>query len=129
MSMVSRSYINFDLSIERAGNTYRARVLRSRAGEGSVEFELPFSELELENLFLKLGQPRRTLSRKIHGSDSPEMVAAKQFGAKLFAAVFQGDIYASLRTSLDQARAENHGLRILLRLSPELANLPLGIPV
>jgi WD40 repeat protein/tetratricopeptide (TPR) repeat protein len=122
--MISRSYINFDLSIERDGDTYRAHVLQSCAGEGNVEFSLPFSTVELENFTLKIGHSRRGVGRKARGSDSPELSAAKEFGARLFAAVFQGDVYACLRTSMDKARAQGVGLRFLLRLPPELINLP-----
>jgi formylglycine-generating enzyme required for sulfatase activity len=122
--MSNRSYLNFDISIERAGEFYRARVLQSCAGEGSIEFELPFSEYELENFILKMGHARRSTRRKIRGSDSPEMAAAKQFGGKLFGAVFQGDVYACLRASLDEARSQDQGVRVLLRLAPDLADIP-----
>ena len=55
------SYQDFDLLIEpgRPGS-YRARVLRSPAGEcAPVQFTLRFSEPELGNLALKLGQGHR----------------------------------------------------------------------
>jgi len=122
--MTNRSYLNFDISIERAGEHYRAHVTESCAGEGSVEFELPFSEFELENFILKMGHARRSTGRTIRGSDSPEMAAAKQFGGKLFGAVFQGDVYACLRASLDEARSQGQGVRVLLRLDPGLADIP-----
>jgi sugar lactone lactonase YvrE len=119
--MVSRSYINFDLSIERYADNYLAHVLQSCAGEGSVEFELPFSALELENFILKMGQARRASGR---GADSPEWVAAREFGTKLFGAVFQGDVYTCLGASLAEAQTRQQGLRLLLRLPPELTHLP-----
>lgn len=55
------SYQDFDLLIEPGPpGSYRARVLRSPAGEcAPVQFTLPFSKPELENLVLKLGQGRR----------------------------------------------------------------------
>jgi hypothetical protein len=55
------SYQDFDLLIEPGpAGSYRARVLRSPAGEcAPVQFTLPFSEPELENLVLNLGQGRR----------------------------------------------------------------------
>jgi nucleoside phosphorylase len=118
------SYINFDLAIERAGDHYRAHVLQSFAGEGSVEFELPFSALELENFILKIGHARRGSWRSGRGSDSSEMAAAKKFGAKLFGAVFQGDVYTCLLASMQEARTNKQGVRVLLRLPPELTNLP-----
>lgn len=56
------SYQDFDLLIEPglSEGSYRARVLRSPAGESaSLQFTLPFSHLELENFVLKIGQGRR----------------------------------------------------------------------
>jgi formylglycine-generating enzyme required for sulfatase activity len=122
--MTSRSFTNFDLSIERDGDHYRAHVLQSCIGEGSVKFELPFSALELENFILKMGHARRGMGRNARSSDSPELSAAKEFGAKLFGAVFQGDVYACLRASLEEAQTHEQGVRVLLRLPPELTNLP-----
>lgn len=116
-------YLDFDLLIERLGERYRARVIQSPAGQASSEFVLPFSDLEIENLMLRVGRPRRTVVRKV---ESPEMQAAKTFGAKLYDAVFTGDMRAVLRSSLDAATRENKGLRLRLRLAetPELADLP-----
>jgi formylglycine-generating enzyme required for sulfatase activity len=122
--MSSRNYINFDLSIERDQDRYRARVLQSCAGEGQIAFDLPFSSLELENLTLRMGHSRRGTGRSGRGSDSAELTAAKEFGAKLFGSVFQGDVYACLRASLEEAEAREQGVRVLLRLPPDLANLP-----
>ena len=55
------SYQDFDLLIEPGPpGSYRARVLRSPAGNAApVQFTLPFSKPELENLVLNLGQRRR----------------------------------------------------------------------
>jgi hypothetical protein len=58
--------------------------------------------------------------------ESPEMQAAKEFGSKLYKAVFSDEVQSALRSSLDQARAQNSGLRIRLRLNdaPELVDIP-----
>jgi len=58
--------------------------------------------------------------------DSPEIEAAKQFGARLFDSVFADEVRACLRSSLDEASNQGKGLRIRLRLTdaPELADLP-----
>jgi hypothetical protein len=53
------SYEDLDLLIEPglSQGSYRARVLRSPAGESAVtQFTLPFSDLELENFVLRIGQ-------------------------------------------------------------------------
>lgn len=71
--MTTKTYQDFDLLIEKAGDHYRARVVAAPGGQASVEFAWPFSELEVENLVLRLGQTRRGVRRL----DSPEMASVK----------------------------------------------------
>jgi hypothetical protein len=121
--MEGNKYLDFDLSIERlAENTYRARVLASPAGLAKTDFILPLSPLEIENFVLRVGRMRRTVRR----IESPEMQAAKDFGSKLYKAVFSDEVQSALRSSLDQARTQDSGLRIRLRLNdaPELVDIP-----
>ena len=118
------TYHDFDLLIEPGPpGSYRARVLRSPAGEsGPVQFMLPFSELELENFVLKVSQgPRRT-----RGAGRPESAPLKEFGGKLYEAVFQGELRDVLQSSLSRTRVQRAGMRLRLRLAdtPELAELP-----
>ena len=114
-------YRDFDLLIERSGQGYRAQVLESPAGQATAEFALPFSDLELENVLLRLGRPVRAVRRL----DSTEMATAKTFGSALFNAVFSADVRACLRSSVDEAKRENAGIRVRLRLAdPALADLP-----
>jgi hypothetical protein len=114
-------YRDFDLLIERSGQGYRAQVLESPAGQATADFTLPFSDLELENMLLRLGRPVRAVRRL----DSSEMATAKTFGAALFNAVFSADLRACLRSSVDEARRDNAGIRVRLRLAdPALADLP-----
>ena len=114
-------YRDFDLLIDRAGDAYRAQVLNSPAGQGKVEFRLPFSDLELENWLLRLGRPRATVRRL----ESTEMSTAKALGGALFNAVFDGDVRGCLRSSMDETKREGVGLRIRLRLADaSLADLP-----
>lgn len=118
-------YLNFDLTIEPSSSGpphYRARSASLAAGEASAEFTLPFSEQDLEILFLRLGRPRRS----VRAIGSPEMQAAQTFGCRLFTTVFSGQVQSALASSLSLARQQGQGLRIRLRLSnaPELADLP-----
>ncbi|MGE5141353.1 MAG: CHAT domain-containing protein, partial [Rudaea sp.] len=115
-------YVDFDLEIERTADGYHAQVVDSPAGQASLDWKLPFSDLELENFLLKLGGARRTVRR----IDSPEMEAAKTFGSRLFDAVFTGDLKSALNTSQSLADQEGNALRIRLRLkdAPELEDLP-----
>jgi CHAT domain/TIR domain len=118
------SYQDFDLLIEPGSlGSYRARVLRSPAGESApVRFTLPFSEVELENFVLKVGLGRR----RTRGLGRPESAPMKDFGGELYGAVFQGELRDALQRSLSLAHAQQAGLRLRLRLAdtPELAELP-----
>jgi hypothetical protein len=92
------SYQDFDLLIEPGPpGSYRARVLRSPGGEcAPVQFTLPFSGLELENFVLKVGQGRR----RTRGPGRPESAPLKDFGGKLYGAVFQDELRDALQRSL-----------------------------
>ena len=117
------NYLDFDMQIERVGPKYRARVTESPVGvAASKPFSMPFSELELENFFLKIGLTQRNVRRV----ETPEMDAAKKFGARLFETVFEGHVQSRLMSSIDMARNKGAGLRIRLRLTdvPKLAGLP-----
>ena len=86
-----------------------------------MQFTLPFSELELENFVLKVSRGRRT-----RGPGRPESAPLKDFGGKLYGAVFQDELRDALQRSLSLTRAQQAGLRLRLRLAdtPELAELP-----
>jgi hypothetical protein len=116
-------YLDFELKVERQGDHYTARVLKSPVGEASSTFILPFSEDRLENLILKIGRLRTTT----RGFSSTEMEAARELGGKLFETVFSNEVRACLRSSLNEVRNQDGiGLRLKLRLQEvaELANLP-----
>lgn len=117
-----QKYLDFDLEILPQGAQYRAHVLASPGGQGMTEFALPFDDLTIENLLLKMGYVRR-LTR---GPDAKKIDAAKKFGGALYSAVFAGDVGRCWHTSLLDAEQQSIGLRLRLRLnqSPELADLP-----
>ncbi len=113
------TYEDFDLSLERTAGGFVARVLE--APGGPVPFQLPFSEVRLENFLLRLGRTRRVVRRV----ESTEMQAAKAFGSALFGAVFSGEVDTAFHARLEEVRARGMGLRIRLHLAdPELADLP-----
>lgn len=117
------NYLDFDLLIERAGNSYRAKVVKSPDGESAYrKFSMPFSEIELENLLLKICRSRRGVRRV----DSPDMNAAKKLGSRLYETVFEGQVQTLLDSGIVTAREQGAGLRLRLRLTdaPQLANLP-----
>jgi hypothetical protein len=101
--MAERAFFDLDLLIDRYGDGYRARVLRSPAGDGqTLTFDRPFGDLELENFLLKMGRSRGR-TRRI---ESAPVTAAKQFGGRLFSAVFTGQVRECLRRSVDHAHDE-----------------------
>lgn len=114
---------DLDLLLTRAENGFTARVIHSPVGEGqSTEFGVLFSDLELENLQLRIAAGRARTRRVEAGP----VADAKRFGAVLFDAIFSGATHECLRRSQDRARELQANLRIRLRISdcPELANLP-----
>ena len=88
-------YLDLDLLIERRDDHYRARVIDSPAGQASGEFELPFSPLELENFFLRIGQPR-TVRRQVRLGAPAYQNIVQEFGGKLYQAVFNDEMRAVL---------------------------------
>ncbi len=119
--MSARVYLDFDLQIDELNaSTYRVRVLNSPAGQAETTFALPFSEQDLEIFFLRIGRPRRGM----RSLNSPEMNEARNFGSKLYKAVFQDALQACLLRSIDKTEQQNAGLRLRLRLPPSLMDLP-----
>jgi len=120
--MAPLTYFNFDLTFESSADGYAVRVTDSPAGQASAPFVFPFNELELENFLLRLGQ-RSSGTRR---ADSPEMELSKQFGGRLFDALFDDDVRAALRSSISASERQGTGLRVRLRFgsAPELADIP-----
>jgi hypothetical protein len=116
------THANFDLLFSKVDDkTYHVRVIGSSAGSASAQFTNPFSDLELENLKLRLGQSRRSM-RRIH---APQLAPARAFGERLFDTVFAEGVRDRYHASFGQVTAER-GLRIRLRLTdvPEIACWP-----
>jgi len=114
-------YFNFDLIIERAGKKYQARVIDSPAGHAFEKFNLPFSNLELENFVLRMGKSRVGARRL----NSNQMETAKQMGGLLFQAIFRETINTCFQRSKDIARDQEKGIRVRLRIDvPEFHCFP-----
>lgn len=114
-------YCELKVRIEREADAFRVAAT-GPSGEATGTFEVPFSQVELENLVLRVSRPRQTVRR----IDSPEMELVRRFGNELFNSIFQARIRDVYRDSYAQARAEGKGLRITLALgdAPDLMNLP-----
>ena len=115
-------FLDFDLVIEARDGGYIARVVQSPAGESRVEFVPPFTDLELENFVLHVGQTRRG----VRYVGSPQWDAVLAFGTRLFDTVFAEGVGTAFQVSFNKALGERKGLRLRLRLSavPELASIP-----
>ncbi|MCA1579902.1 MAG: CHAT domain-containing protein [Acidobacteria bacterium] len=115
------NYVDFDLSLEPSEGKYRACVC-SPGGEGESQFTSPFSEQDLRIFRLEATRARTDLRRM----ESTGMKAAREFGEKLYQAVFTGLVRDCLTRSLDGVVPGETGLRIRVDLSktPELVNLP-----
>ena len=105
-------YCELKLRIEREADAFRVAAA-GPSGEATGTFEVPFSQVELENLVLRVSRPRQTVRR----IDSPEMELVRRFGNELFNSIFQARIRDVYRDSYAQARAEGKGLRITLALA------------
>lgn len=117
-----KTYIDFDLLIERVGDKYRARVLNSPAGPASYEFKMPFSDDKLENFILRISQGRRRVRNLRHA----DVDVSREFGTALFNAVFEDEVELSLRNSIAAMDSNTQSLRLRLRLTdaPELVDIP-----
>jgi len=67
-----------------------------------VGFEAPLSEIELENLVLRLKASTAT----VLATEGPKLDAVHDVGARLFDSVFRDDVLRCLRTSTEVANAQ-----------------------
>ncbi len=118
-------YIDFELEIrEGDGHDYPVAV-RSPVGEAQEQMRFPFGEWErkykleaLENAVTRSGGKRRRIPLE------KEQVV-QDFGQNLFEALLVGEVRTCYEESLREARRQDKGLRLKLRIRPpELAVLP-----
>lgn len=115
-----RSYVNFDLRVERFEGSFRARAQCRLTGEGEHRFQAPFSSTDLATLDRQLV----SLARGAQLLDDPGQRLPQDLGSRLFEAVFAGQVLA--RWSASRSRlGEDQGLRVRLKLNdPEIAAWP-----
>ena len=120
--MAELDYFDFDLLIEQLTGGYRARLLNSPAGQTTVSFRLPFTSSEFEDFLAHLPFP----VQEGWPSSATGAEEVRNFGGRLFDAVFAGTVRGCFERSLEIAGREAKGLRVRLRLAdaPELASLP-----
>ena len=113
---------NFDVRIEKLGESYRTRVSADSSGEGEATADPSVALAQLDGFLFKVGQARR----RSRGPADVRLEEAKKFGAILFESAFRGDALVCLQRSLANNTARGVGMRIRLRLAgvPELSDLP-----
>jgi len=120
--LVPDRFESFNLTIERIGETYRARVTDSPVG--------PRSPVAIDPANLDPGdaspgggsaKPTRDVRRHRDGRDD-----LRRLGERLFRAVFVDAVAEAFRASVERVRTKGRGLRIALQLdaAPELVTLP-----
>lgn len=125
--MAKRRYLNFDLHIEPSGQGFRTWALSFQGSRAEAEFTPPFTHEELREFFIHIGQPRADIQRDARRPGQPSKIeVVKDFGGRLFQAVFRDEVRSCLRTSWHDALQAKQGLRLRLHLVkvPELADLP-----
>ena len=118
-----QTYKDFVLEIGRASKgTYSIKV-QGPTGEARATFSRPVDEKDLKIFLLEVGRPQRIA---IRGRVPKPMQQTVDFGAKLYNAVFSGDVRDTFVSARHDARRGDCGLRIKLRLTdvPELADIP-----
>jgi hypothetical protein len=114
MSALSEEFEDFEVHIaeRREDWVYPVSVFKSPAGQAVGEFELPLSDEELE-----------TAIARMQALNTDEAML-KDFGARLFSALFKDDVRSRYAESAGMVRDEK-GLRLRLHIAPpELSALP-----
>jgi tetratricopeptide (TPR) repeat protein len=121
--MAAMRYLDFDIAIERENERYCARVIRSPSGEAEARFDSPLTDLELRDFGNEVVRARQG----VRGLNTASVDRVKEYGGRLYAAVFSGEVLNCLMASLSEVRNRpDTGLRIRMRLNgaPELSKLP-----
>ncbi|GIV77164.1 MAG: hypothetical protein KatS3mg050_1558 [Litorilinea sp.] len=120
--MSEEQYLNFNLRIEETDDGYVTRVVESPAGEAVMPFTVPFSLDQWRRLLASLEAPQAPGSQAAKGVEE----TLRQWGERLFHALFQDHVLACYRASRHLAYQSRAHLRLLLDTNPvpHLASLP-----
>jgi hypothetical protein len=117
------SYDELRIRFHPAGDDcYRTVATAADDSIASATFEVPFTELELDNFVLRVGRQRLPL----RNYRSTQMEEARQLGGRLFNALMVEEVRDLFRSARGVAENSRRGLRLTLCLSdtPELMDLP-----
>jgi beta-lactam-binding protein with PASTA domain len=118
-------YVDFELEIGEGGPRRYPVSVRSPAGEAHEEMLFPFAEWELENTLLTLENTLLRSSQTRRRIPSQEEQPVQDFGRSLLQSLLVGEVRTRYAMSLLEARRQNKGLRVKLRIHPpDLARLP-----
>lgn len=123
MAEEAPSYDELRIRFHPAGdNCYRTVATAADDSTASAAFEVPFTELELDNFVLRVGRQRLPL----RNYRSTPMKEARQFGERLFDALMVEEVRDVFRSARGVAENSRKGLRLTLCLSdaPALMDLP-----
>jgi beta-lactam-binding protein with PASTA domain len=118
-------YLDFELEIRKGTRRKYTVCVRSPEGEAQEEMRFPFDKRELKGKLKDLETAVLLSGRKRRRIRTPEAQGVQNFGQNLFQALLHGEIRAHYDLSLREAKRQNKGLRLKLRIQPpELAVLP-----
>ena len=117
-------YLDFDIEIGKGDGFQYPVSAHALGGDASEQLVLPFDSNELERYLEKLTMALLA-SATAHQQLSPEELEVRQFGEKLFQALFTPGVLGVYNTSLALAQTQGKGLRIRLNiLADDLSRLP-----
>jgi hypothetical protein len=118
-------YLDFELEIRKGTRRKYTVCVRSPEGEAQEEMRFPFDKRELKGKLKDLETAVLLSGRKRRRIRTPEAQGVQDFGQNLFQSLLHGEIRAHYDLSLREAKRQNKGLRLKLRIQPpELAVLP-----
>jgi len=110
-------YLDFDITVTASNGRSVARLERSPFGAADTVFDLPFSDDDLERFIRTVGRARGGTRR--FDLTQVEDNGAKEFGTRLFDAVFAGEVGSKFQRSIDEVERNHQGLRLRLRVDEQ----------
>lgn len=121
-------YLEFEIHIAPGtGQEYPVAVLKSPAGEARATFKFPYDPATLAAQLQGVEAAVRESAYPVRGiqMEEPKQEPVSAFGKLLFESLFVDQVHQNFRASQAQARQEQKGLRIRLRIeAPDLSALP-----
>jgi hypothetical protein len=114
--MTIHSYANYYLLITKTIDGYTAHFIDSPVDDMTATFTLDFKPEELRDFFGLSGRALRQF-RLSDQAKKPPPLTSKQFGVRLYDALFSESVRTQLHRSLDAVAGQGKGLRIRLRLN------------